>query len=79
MVLLEALFDNKTHVKERVEDVLTRAVESGELAVPPGERSTPLKTVTTSLPQVVKVDPNIGMCFLYVTAIVESFGKVAIN
>ncbi|KAI0230172.1 hypothetical protein LSAT2_019429 [Lamellibrachia satsuma] len=59
VVLLEALFDNKTDVKERVKYVLTKAVESGVIPVPPGDDFAPLKTVSTALPQVVKVDPNI--------------------
>ena len=45
-----------TEVVERVRDVLTTVVKTGQLPTPPGEPSfTPLKTVVTALPQVAEI------------------------
>ncbi|KAI0238725.1 hypothetical protein LSAT2_010524, partial [Lamellibrachia satsuma] len=45
-----------TEVVERVRDVLTTVVKTGQLPAPPGETSlTPLKTVVTALPQVAEI------------------------
>ena len=57
---LEAQLDKKndltdTKAVERVKDVLTTVVKTGELPAPPGTTFTPLKTVVTALPQVAVI------------------------
>ena len=49
-------------VVERVRDVLTTVVKTGQLPAPPGE--TPLKTVVTALPQVAEIPDGVqSKCF----------------
>ena len=53
-----------TEVVERVRDVLTTVVKTGQLPTPPGETFTPLKTVSTALPQVAEIPDGVqSKCF----------------
>ena len=53
-----------TEVVERVRDVLTTVVKTGQLPAPPDESFTPLKTVVTALPHVAQIpDGAQSKCF----------------